>query len=57
MDLEAVGAAGEEITVAVATLPATGHEALYVKVGDVFGWVTVAAILLLLGWIRRPIAK
>ncbi len=50
-------ASGQGITVAKAALPATGHTTLYARIGDVFGWTTVAATVLLLGWLRRSIAK
>jgi apolipoprotein N-acyltransferase len=49
-------ASGQGVTVADAALPATGHETIYARIGDVFGWTTVTAVLLLLVWFRRPIA-
>lgn len=48
---------GQGITVVEAALPAVGHETLYARVGDLFGWVSVAALAILIGWLRRPTIK
>lgn len=43
---------GPEITIASARLPAYARETLYGRFGDVFGWLCVAAVTLLLVWTR-----
>jgi len=48
---------GDGMTVAEATLPAQGHETLYAKVGNLFGWICVSLILVLIGWNRATVRK
>jgi apolipoprotein N-acyltransferase len=48
---------GEEVTIADATLPASGHETVYARIGNVFGWASIASVVLLTAWLRRPIMR
>lgn len=48
---------GDRVTIADATLPASGRETVYARIGDIFGWASVGSVVLLMAWLRRPIMR